>query len=266
MKLRRAFVPREIKVVLVDGAGTVFDPGSKMPGDAFEKAFTNFGLQVPRPLIDRHMGKEKMAHVMAILVEPEVKASFRKEFRGEPGDGHAQIIYGYLKTNLLLEAEKMAVIPGVFDAVSKLRKMGIKIVMTTGYDRETTEKIFTKFPHLAQILSDSVTSSEVTQGRPAPFMLYRGMELSSTYSIEEALNVGDTETDLRTSDNTCMAGILVTSGITSLTDGLEINRKLGRAHLILPSLVEIAEYILDGTIYERIKTAEIENGFRACFV
>lgn len=253
MRLRRAYCPKKVDLLLVDGAGTLYDPGSRMPTKAFELAFRKLGLTVAPETINKFMGREKKEHTRAILAEPDTYGQFRKKYKRAPTEKDVASIYGSVKDSLLVAAETVREIPGVYEAILDLRARGVKIVMTTGYDRETAQKIFSNLVRIGNILDGIVTNSDVLQGRPAPFMLYRGMESASVYEVSHALNVGDTEADMRASDHARMAGILVTSGVVpDWESGAKIANKLGREHLVLPSLVEVIEYVLDGSIYDRI--------------
>jgi hypothetical protein len=50
-----------------------------------------------------------------------------------------------------------------------------------------------------------------------------------------------------------MPGILVTTGsITSEEKAREINQKIGRKHLVVPTFVEVVKYAIDRTLQGRI--------------
>jgi beta-phosphoglucomutase-like phosphatase (HAD superfamily) len=62
------------------------------------------------------------------------------------------------------------------------------------------------------IINASVTSDQVRSGRPAPFMIFRAMELCGVMDVRKIVKIGDTPSDLSEGKN---AGCLYTIGITN---------------------------------------------------
>lgn len=46
-----------------------------------------------------------------------------------------------------------------------------------------------------------VCGDDVSEGRPAPYLIFRAMEATGTYRVDEVANVGDTVSDLCAGDN-----------------------------------------------------------------
>jgi beta-phosphoglucomutase-like phosphatase (HAD superfamily) len=50
------------ELLIVDGAGTLFDPGSIVPAYAFQAAFKERGIEVDFDNVMRYMGRPKREH------------------------------------------------------------------------------------------------------------------------------------------------------------------------------------------------------------
>lgn len=89
-------------------------------------------------------------------------------------------------------------LPGVPEALSALRAAGVRIALTTGFDRQVTE------PLLAAVgwgvpgtLDAVVCADEVDAGRPAPDMIHAAMARLGVTDPARVLVAGDTVLDVR---------------------------------------------------------------------
>lgn len=84
--------------------------------------------------------------------------------------------------------------PHAGELIEKLESAGIRTGIDTGFFRVIGQVILDKvnFP-----ISASVMSDEVENGRPAPDMIYRLMELTGVKDAAKVAKVGDTPSDLR---------------------------------------------------------------------
>ena len=80
-----------------------------------------------------------------------------------------------------------------------------------------------------------VCGDDVSQGRPAPYLIFRAMEMTGTHSVHDVMNVGDTSVDLQAGNN---AGVRWNVGVLS---GAHDRDRLTRVpHTgILGSVVEV---------------------------
>lgn len=250
------------KLLIVDGAGTLFDPGSVIPTYAFQGSFKNaiaedgkpYGIEVAFSTIMDDMGIDKSEHLGKLLKKSGVEKLFEGRFGRLPNNDDFQRIFNAFEDQLYPSAPKTEEIEGVKEAVYKLKEAGIPLVMTTGYKRRMVDETKKVLPWLDDVLDSSFTSSDVKKGRPYPYMIYRAMESALVENPSYALNVGDTKVDVESSDNAYMPGILVLSGsIINRDEAEKINQELGRRHLVVAGLVEIVNYTLDGTIADRIR-------------
>lgn len=250
------------KLLVVDGAGTLFDPGSIAPAYAFQRSFNNtpeskdklYGIEVALSTVMKYIGRDKLEHVKLLLSEQEVVEQFREKLGREPNEGDAQKLYKGFTEQIYPSAAQTEEIPGVKEAAFRLKEAGIPIVMTTGYDRTMVNEIRKKLPWLDDVLLASFTSSDVKKGRPAPYLIFHAMEAARIENAAYAINAGDTKVDTESADNAYMPGVVVLSGsITTSKEAKRINQEIERRHLIVPSLVDIINFTLDDTIVSRIR-------------
>jgi phosphonatase-like hydrolase len=94
-----------------------------------------------------------------------------------------------------------------------LRALGIPVVLTTGFDRDITDLLLTQLNWNEHVVDAAVCGDEVKEGRPAPFLIYKAMELTSIGNVQEVANIGDTILDLQAGHTAgCRWNIGVLSG------------------------------------------------------
>ncbi len=121
-------------------------------------------------------------------------AAFRSNLRRRYGSGGARPVEG---------AE------GVF---ASLRSAGVRVALNTGFDREITALLLDALGWGTGVVDAVVCGDDVTEGRPAPYMIFRAMELTRTQSVHEVASVGDTALDLLAGHN---AGVRWNIGVLS---------------------------------------------------
>jgi phosphonatase-like hydrolase len=125
--------------------------------------------------------------------------------------------------------------PGVLDTFSQLRAAGIKIALTTGFDREVTDGLLATLGWDDGIIDAAVCISDVPTGRPAPYLIFRAMEATGVTNVGTVLVAGDTVRDLQAGTN---AGAALVIGV--LSGGVDEATLSTTAHThILPSVADI---------------------------
>lgn len=100
-------------------------------------------------------------------------------------------------------------IPGTPEAFAALRAAGIRVVLTTGFDRQVTDPLLTSLGwSVPEVLDGVVCASEVAAGRPAPDMINRAMELVGIDDPRQVLAAGDTVLDVR-AGHAAGAGVVI---------------------------------------------------------
>jgi phosphonatase-like hydrolase len=81
----------------------------------------------------------------------------------------------------------------------------------------------------------NVSSSDVRRGRPAPFMIFRALEIAEIENVRQVVNVGDTALDLRAGSNGGVRGVV---GV--LTGSHDEDRLKQEPHThLLPSVAQL---------------------------
>lgn len=140
---------------------------------------------------------------------------------GETFEYFREILEKYYQTHSVEPTE------GALEVFEWLRNRDIKIALNTGFYRGVTNIILNKLGWLAGLnphyvgdvgttIQCSITSDEVPQGRPAPYMIQKAMRLLGVEDANQVLKVGDTPVDLAEGKNAgCAASIAVVNGTHS---------------------------------------------------
>ena len=112
--------------------------------------------------------------------------------------------------------------PDTLEAVEKLRKMGIAIGSTTGYN----DKMMAVVAPAAKEKGyepDAWFSPDSTgqKGRPYPYMIFKNMEALNIQDVRRVLKVGDTTSDIREGKS---AGVL-TAGVVIGSSQMGLSRE-----------------------------------------
>ena len=225
-------MPR-ISLVIFDIAGTLIEDHGEVV-EAFRLALSENGIRVPdAELIERKGASKK-----------EVIRHYIEQQFGPIAEHMAQADRTYagfqrLLRNLYIE-KGIKPIAGAVETFDVLRKRGMKLVTTTGFDREVSNLILKGLEWLPYFTA-TVTSSDVLHGRPSPFMIFHAMELANVASTLEVVNVGDTPLDLQAAANAGIRGnVGVLSGMHSR------DRLLGEPHThLIGSVADLPEVITE---------------------
>ena len=140
-------------------------------------------------------------------------------------------------------------LPGVPEAFAALRAAGVRIALTTGFDRQIADPLLDALGWGAgrpdSPVDATVCASEVAAGRPAPFMIQRAMELTGVTDPACVLVAGDTVLDVR-AGHAARAGIVV--GV--LTGG-QTEPELAAEH---PTHILAGVHLLRGLLGSSIRT------------
>ena len=127
--------------------------------------------------------------------------------------------------------------PGVPETIARLRAKGVKVALTTGFDRAITDGLLARIGWDDGTVDAVVCADDVARGRPAPDMVYRAMELTGVGDPERVLVAGDTPNDLGAGIS---AGAAVVVGV--LTGGLSAEQLGAHRHThILPGVAQLEQ-------------------------
>jgi phosphonatase-like hydrolase len=207
-----------IRLVVSDMAGTTVQDTGEV-ARAFAAALSGHGIESSPEQINAVRGAAKREAIATLVAHKYSTA-----------DGaRVEAVYGAFKTQLrrVFTREAKPVV-GAMETFGWLRSRGIKLALNTGFDRDITEILLDALGW--RTAADAVIcGDDVTLGRPAPYMIFRAMELTGTTDVRQVLNVGDTVSDLQAAHN---AGVAMSVGVLS---GAHSREKLARephTHLI----------------------------------
>ncbi|MEU3648921.1 phosphonatase-like hydrolase [Lentzea sp. NPDC034063] len=175
------------------------------------------------------MGADKYEAISSMLGKSDVDAEFK--------DFHERLGQYYAET-------PPTPIPGVPEAFEHLRSNGVKVALTTGFDRPIVDGLLDVLGWREGVLDAVVCVDDVSAGRPAPYMIFKAMELTGVRDVRRVLTAGDTTRDLQAGMN-AGAGFVV--GVLS---GSQTAEELGTAkhtHL-LKSVAEIPALVQSGGV------------------
>lgn len=209
-----------IELVVFDWAGTTTDFGSQAPIQVFERTFLKRGIQFTRDEINAPMGMEKRAHLRSMLATPRGTALWNEVYGAMWSEADIEALYqSFEQTMREVVAEYSQPIPGVPEAVSQLRDMGIKIGSTTGYTSEIMQYVL-PVAEQGGYSPDCVITPDITRhSRPSPFMVFECMRQMNVYPASHVVKVGDTVMDMLEGKNAgaWTVGVLTGSNLVGLS-------------------------------------------------
>jgi phosphoglycolate phosphatase len=220
-----------IRLVVFDIAGTIIEDHGEVL-TAFSLALQKNGIPFSQEELNQWKGASKR----------EVIRHFAEHQVG-PGPAQAEKIeatYDCFRTELQsLYAGRIVPVKGAAATFFWCGGRDIHIATTTGFYREISDLILEK-TGWRDLFAANISSSDVRQGRPAPFMIFRAMEAAGVQDVRQVINVGDTPLDLQAGNNAGVRGVV---GVLTGTHGEERLKREPHTHIIasvadLPALIE----------------------------
>jgi phosphonatase-like hydrolase len=223
----------KVKLVIFDVGGTIVEDNGEviasfcaaleanaLPATAAELAELKGSSKrdVIRRFVERRWGIEDVGNEERI---ERAYQNFREELESKFSNGGVKPIRGAATT------------------FEWLKKHNAVCATTTGFYRSVADSIL-RSSGWQDTFAANVSSDDVKKGRPAPYMIFRAMEVAGVDDVREVLNVGDTPLDIQAGNR---AGVL---GVIGVLSGIHKENRLQQespSHLIpsvadLPSLIE----------------------------
>jgi phosphonatase-like hydrolase len=217
-----------LKLVVLDIGGTLIADHGEVP-DAMLGAFSRHGVTVTPQEFSEWRGASKREMVRHFVG------------REHKSDGLIEPIYADFMATASKAYEKVQPIPGAEQAMKELAAMKLALATTTGFDSVLTTAILSRLGWQHYFVA-SISSDQVREGRPAPYMLFHAMEAAGVYEPAQVIAVGDTPLDLQAATNGNMgAAIGVYSGAAT-EERLRKERNSG----VLPSVAALPDLIRRG--------------------
>ncbi len=188
-------------LAVFDLAGTtVFDEGDVVAHALRSALIDEAQLETTIEQINRVMGIAKPLAIASLLRDAERIAD-----QPDPADQaqaaalvariHQRFVRGMI--DHYRQSPSVCEMPGATQTFQRLRSNGIKVALNTGFSRDITDTILNRLGWSERIVIDaSITSDEVPEGRPAPFMIHRLMERLGVNDVRRVVKIGDTPSDL----------------------------------------------------------------------
>ena len=227
---------KNIKAVIFDWAGTIIDYGCMAPTQVFIEVFGKKDIILSMEEARTPMGLAKKDHVRALFRLDTVQKQWLAEYGRIPSESDVESIYSELEPALsAIVKDYCDPIPGAIKLIKSLQHQGIKVGTTTGYVEGMMNTIIPITSAIGLLPDAIVSSSEVSAGRPAPWMIYLNCEIMDVYPLNQMVKIGDTIADIQEGKNAGMWTI----GLTK--SGNELGLSLAEADAADP--IWLAEQI-----------------------
>jgi phosphonatase-like hydrolase len=194
----------DIQLVVLDMAGTTVDDTFSVH-TAMIKAFKDNGLEINREIASHVLAVPKPIGIQTILTSffdinnSELVSKIHISFMD-----HMNFYY---RESELVKETKDTTRLFLF-----LKERDIKIVLDTGFSKETADLIIDRL-QWHSVIDGLVCSDDPSIGRPKPDMIYKAMELTGVDDSKFVVKVGDTPNDMLQGKNAkCKWTIGVNSG------------------------------------------------------
>lgn len=213
-----------IRLAVLDVGGTVIHDTADVPS-VFKAALARHGLAAT----------DAQLHTWRGAAKREVVGRLAAGSAADP-----ERVYASFQELLIASFAEHGVSPidGVAQAIDALRARGLRVALTTGFDRKVAEGLLARLDWKEKV-GAIVCADEVAQGRPAPDMILRAMAITGIDDPAEVLCAGDTDNDLQAG---ARAGVGANVGVLS---GAHDRARLERAphHAILASAAALPGWI-----------------------
>lgn len=242
-----------ITLAVFDMAGTTIDDHG-LVYVALQRSVEETGATVSSDDLQRWMGTDKVTAIQALMKLGGITPT------------HDIVDQQFSRFKIILNElyseQPPQALPGVIDALLELKKRNIKIALTTGFDVSIAGPLLrnlhwavpdTPESLTADVVVDAiVTTDDVPQGRPYPYMIHTAMERVSVDDVHSVLVAGDTAVDVLAGHNSggIAVGVL-TGGATRETLASEPYDYLVDSVADIPDLAETKPGTPDHIDYAR---------------
>lgn len=186
---------KKVKACVLDWSGTVCDKYVLAPALVFRDVFYKNGIDVLMHQVRKPMGLRKDLHIHEMLLnDPLIRYEWEDVYKTPPTEKDVQRLYSeFIPMQLECLHTYSDLIPGTREAIDVLRKDGIKIGSTTGFNRVMVDILEKSAEEQGVIFDSTVAGDDVKYGfRPAPHMLHKNLDNMNIESIDTVVKVDDT--------------------------------------------------------------------------
>jgi phosphonatase-like hydrolase len=224
----------KIKMIVFDMAGTTVDEG-KIVYQSIQGALEKQDIIYSLKTVYEQIGGMNKKEGIRKLVEME-KDNAEEDFINVITNDFLEIVENNYRSN-----PDVSEMEGASELFAALHEHDIKVVLDTGYFRRTADILIDKMGWKSNGLVDfSVTSDEVLEGRPAPYMIQKAMEYFGITDSNAVAKIGDTPTDILEG---IKAECSIVIGIAKDANSKDKLRSSGATHIV-ENLSEVLEIVL----------------------
>jgi phosphonatase-like hydrolase len=220
-----------IQLVVFDLAGTTVDDRGTVLA-CFVETVRAYDLPGAPDELNALMGMNKREVFGMLSARQYAAGSYEAERLAD------EAMAGFVARMRAAYERELAPIPGAEETFAFLRARGIKIATDTGFDATIGGLIMERLKWPGRLIDLAVSSSDVSRGRPAPYMIFRAMEHLNVLDVHQVMKIGDSPADLEEGINAgCGEVIGVLSGShTAATLGRYRHTRLIESVADLPAL------------------------------
>jgi phosphonoacetaldehyde hydrolase len=216
-RLYKANGSGRLKAVIFDWAGTTVDFGCFAPTGVFIDVFRQKGIEITQQEARGPMGMHKRDHIRMITRYTRVATEWIMKYNRICTEEDIEDMFRkFIPIQLSVIEKHSEIIPELPDAI---RSMDMKIGSTTGYNREMMNILTVAASRQGYKPDSVVCSTDVSAGRPAPWMAFRNAENLGIYPMNSIVKIGDTVSDIEEGINAGMwsVGVVMSSNEMGLT-------------------------------------------------
>jgi phosphonatase-like hydrolase len=206
--------------VVLDIGGTIIEDRGDIP-QSLRDALAHHGVASDAAEINRRRGASKRQVIRYFVDRQNLPAGVDREKL-------TTAIHDEFTANIISIYRSVPPIAGAEAAIRQLRDRGYLVATTTGFDKAIAASIFGRLGW-QQLFAATICSDDVTEGRPAPYMLFHAMEAASVSNVAEVVAVGDTPLDLQAGTNAGVRGVV---GVYSGAATAEQLRREPHTHIL----------------------------------
>lgn len=209
---------KDVKLIVFDMAGTTVRDQKEVE-TCFDQAAKQTGLLMSAEEITAVQGWSK-SFVFTTFWKRQLPLHPEKAAMEAINSYH---VFRTILENHYLHTPVISPTEGCLELLHVLKDKQILVALTTGFYRKVSDIILHRIgwgAHLdatyrgskESLITYSVSSDEVAQGRPAPDMIFRAMKELNINRPAEVINLGDTPSDLESGKR---AGVLMSLGLAN---------------------------------------------------
>ncbi len=251
-----------VGLVAFDWAGTIVDFGCRAPAMAFVELFAREEVAVTIEQARGPMGIGKREHIQALLAMPEIAAAWQERHGAPATVTDVDRLYeAFAPIQVHAALDHARLIPGVLEVQEWLRARDVSIATNSGYFQAVMDALVPAAREQGFEADSNVCATDVSEARPAPWMLVVNMLETGVYPAAAVVKVGDTVPDIEEALNAGAWAVAVIESGNELGLGAEelaatprpalaaridaAHDKLARAgaHFVIPTIADLPAVI-----------------------